>query len=82
MGRWTTTKKKRWKRKGSWGPADEAWGGVAWWKPPLECVGFGVGGEEKRAGEERGRGGRGFEWRKRVGTLRRDRRQRVLGSGD
>ena len=71
MGRWTTTKKKRWKRKGSWGPADEAWGGVAWWKRPLEC-GFwrwwGRVGGEKRAGplgrlgeeEEDLSGGRGW----------------------
>jgi hypothetical protein len=59
MGRWRTTTTTRWKRKGSWGPADEAWGGVAWWKPPLECVGFGVGGGEKRAGEvTRGEGRR------------------------
>uniref|UniRef100_A0A0A9F050 Uncharacterized protein n=1 Tax=Arundo donax TaxID=35708 RepID=A0A0A9F050_ARUDO len=34
-GRWRTTTMRRWKTKGSWGPADEAWGKAAWWKPPL-----------------------------------------------
>jgi hypothetical protein len=82
--RWRTKTTRRWKRKGSWGPDDEARGGTAWSRPPLSESGFpssgfwrwwgrGRGVEGGRRGSEatRGRGG-GFEWRKRVGRLRRE----------